>query len=49
MKLAAMNPDAAIVTIKDIVHIGVECFERYGVPYRDWYGNLKNMRDGLPA
>jgi len=49
VKLAAMNPDAALVIVKDIILIGVECFKMYGVPYRDWHGNLTNMRDGLPA
>jgi hypothetical protein len=50
VKLAAMNTDAALVIVWEIIQIGVECFEQYGVPGRPVVDvPVTNMRDGLPA
>ena len=34
VRLAAMNGESGLVIIREIVQIGVECFEKYGIPPR---------------
>jgi hypothetical protein len=43
------NDDAALVCIWDLVKIGVECFEQYGIEPRDLTQPIINGRDGLPS
>jgi hypothetical protein len=49
VRLAAMNGESGLVIIREIVQIGVECFEKYGVPPRADQEFVFNMRDGRPA
>ena len=45
IKLGVMNKAAGLIIIKDIVHIGVECFEQFGVPSRGAIDLVTNARD----
>ncbi len=38
-----------LLCVREIVQIGIECFERYGLPAREVPDPIINMRDGQPA
>jgi hypothetical protein len=49
MYAECFDNDAALVCIRDMIQVGIECFGLYGVPTRQIPDPFLNARDGLPA
>jgi len=48
-KQAACFNRGALLDIRELVQVGVECFSQYGIQKRDLSQPIINGRDGLPA